>query len=218
MAAGIDHGGIPVDGPFRDAGVIILVDMPVDEVFRAVLVQQGHKALKTPVGPGVKVVDVPRRRVGEQDVKPAVLEQLKPQPADAAAHLGLGIHVLPVPVAVAAPQAQNAHPLVDIDHIVDADAALRGGLVEALVVVAVDIEQRAVCHGDQKLQVLPAQIPTGEDQIKPAQPARHIVVVVVLRFHIGDGQHSHGESRLTFDTASTPTMSTVALPVSLSSS
>lgn len=69
MAAGIDHGGIPVDGPFRDAGVIILVDMPVDEVFRAVLVQQGHKALKTPVGPGVKVVDVPRRRVGEQDVE-----------------------------------------------------------------------------------------------------------------------------------------------------
>src|SRR5699024_10084281 len=111
MVVTVDDGGIPTDGLLGDVYPISLMDVAVKKVFRFIFFQQVHKAIKTPVGEIVEVVDVPGRSMGDQDIKAPVFVQLKPQPSDAAAHLSLSVHIFPVSVAVGTAQSQNAHPL-----------------------------------------------------------------------------------------------------------
>ena len=203
-------------------------DVAVDEAPGAVPVQQIHKALEAPVGKALQIVDVPGGGVGEEDVKAPVAPELEAQPGDPPAHLLFGVHVVPGPVPEGAAQAQNAQAPADHDAVLGAQAALRRPDGEPVVVVAADIDHRAACQGAQKLQVVPAQIPAGEDQIQAGESAGSIVVVVKGGLLIGDGQDAHRlplpwgagpAGQLSFSlVASTPTMPTVALPVSLRAS
>ena len=62
--------------------------------------------------------------MGQQNIKPLVLPELKPQPTDPGGHLPLGVHILALHIiAEGAPQPQDTDPVVDIDLILDTDAA-----------------------------------------------------------------------------------------------
>ena len=75
--------------------------------------------------------------------------------------MSLGEHVVPLSVTIGAAQSQNSDPLMDVDAVLDADAALRRLQREIVVVVAPHIKQGAPGHGHQKFQVRPLQIAAG---------------------------------------------------------
>ena len=136
MVVTVDDGGIPTDGLLGDVYPISLMDVAVKKVFRFIFFQQVHKAIKTPVGEIVEVVDVPGRSMGDQDIKAPVFVQLKPQPSDAAAHLSLSVHIFPVSVAVGTAQSQNTNSFIDIDLIFDTDTSVRRCLFVLVIVIS----------------------------------------------------------------------------------
>ena len=185
LAVCVEDGGIPVDGPLWDIQAVVPVDVSVDKVPGPVFLQQPHKALKPLMGNGVKVIDMPSRGVGEQDVKAPGFPQAQLLPADPPLHLGFGIHVASLPVPVGTPQAQNPDTLIVVHPVLHADASLRRPALQGVVVVAPDVQQGTPGHGHQELQVLPFQVAAGQDQVKLRQPARRIEVIVLLGHHIG---------------------------------
>ena len=218
VLVGVDDRRFPPLAALGDAVAIGAVDVAVDEVSGLVLVQQVVEALEAPVGEGVEVVQSPGGGVGEQDVEAAAAADLQSQPPDAHGHLPLGVHAQTVFIPVGAAQAQDAHPVLDHDPVLRAQAALRRRGEKGVVVVAPHVYQRAVGHGDQKFQVFPLQVAAGQDQAEPVQAAGLIVIVVSGRGDVGHGQDVHGASSPVPGRAPvTPAIHTVALPVSVSS-
>ena len=83
--------------------------------------------------------------------------------------------------------------MIDIDLILDADAALRRGVLIAGVVIPVDIENRAVKKGGQEGKVSRIQIAAGEDHIDSFQTFRAEIIPERWRFYIGESENSHRE-------------------------
>ena len=148
----------------RNARAVVAVDVTVQEELRLVAVEQLVEALKAAVCHVVEVVDVTRGRMGDEHVEALVTADFPPQLADAAAHLSFGEHVFAFLVADGAAQTDKAQSLVFKDVVVDADAALRLA-AEVVVVIAVYVDQRDVHHGDEKLEVLHAQVAAAHDQL-----------------------------------------------------
>ena len=61
--------------------------MTVDKIFGTIIFKQISKAFEASVGYRVKIVDMSRRGVGDQDIEAFMLSELKPQFSDPAAHL-----------------------------------------------------------------------------------------------------------------------------------
>ena len=192
MLIGVDDRRSPhfhVPGQMHPIGEM---HMPVDEAAGLIAFDQPVEALEAPVGQRVQVVQMPRRGVGHQHVEASVAQQPRPGPADPAAHLLLGVEIWPRTVAVSASQPEEAQTLIAQDPPVQADAALRRRAEESPVVVAGDVKERAAGHGDQKLQIVPAQVSAGQDQVEVRQTARGVVFVIIARLHVGHGQDAHG--------------------------
>ena len=60
-----------------------------------------------------------------------------------------------------------------------------------VIVVPADIQQRTVSQCNQKLQIRPAEISAGNDQVNVVQSARLITFVIVSGFFICHDQHFH---------------------------
>ena len=94
------------------------------------------------------------------------------EPAGAAGHFIFRILVrLIAPIAHAAAQADDAHAVMDIELILDADAALRRLLLIVHIVIAVNIEDGRVRKAGQEGQIGSGQIAAGDDQIDALQAA-----------------------------------------------
>ena len=86
------------------------------------------------------------------------------------------IHVTPVPVLNGAPETKDADPIMNIDLVVNADTSFRGLFVVAFIVVAVYIQKRKICTGNQKRKIIRVQISAGQDQINISNGIGVIVV------------------------------------------
>ena len=136
----------------------------MDKVAGLVFVHQAVEGVEAGVTQVFAVVQPQGGGVGEQDIEPALAEQVQPASAHPAVHLPLGVLMAAVLlVAHTAPQAQDADALVGVQLVLHADAALRGHIGVPVVVVAVDIEHRRVGKGDNKGQIPGVQIAAGED-------------------------------------------------------
>ena len=163
---GIDHGCLAVGIPALEGAAVVSVDVAVEEVFWLVCFHKRAKGLETPVGKVLHVIDLGGRSVSYQDVKALMLSQLPEQLSDAPAHLPLRVLVFRSRnVLHGASQAQDAHPFVYVDVVLDADAALRGALPVSAVVVAPDIEQGNRAEGGEKGQIFRFQVAAGNDQV-----------------------------------------------------
>lgn len=143
MPVGVDDGGGAAFCPPGKSGAVIQMDVSVDKVPGSISVQQVHKALEATVREVLQVVDMPGGGVGEKDIEALVAPELEAQTGDPPPHLGLGIHVLSGAVAVGAAQTQNPQAMADHDLILCAEAALWGGVLQPVVMVAPDIDHRA---------------------------------------------------------------------------
>ena len=166
--------------------------MAVHQVGRVIFIQQLHQSLKAPVSRIFRVPQSCRWGVGDHDIHAAQPLQLPGELLNPAMHFSLGVLMGAGVIPAAAPQSQNADAVVDHDVVIDAVAALRGVPVIACVVIAVDIQHRALCHGDKKAQIAGLQISAGQNQVVAAEPARGVVIPEGRAFLIGDGQYLHG--------------------------
>ena len=69
MIKSIDYGGFSSYGPLGYPDPVCSVYMAMNKVFWLVFVQKPDKALETPMREGIKVVDVPSRSMGKENVK-----------------------------------------------------------------------------------------------------------------------------------------------------
>ena len=69
MIKRIDNSGFPSYGLLGNFYPVISMHMAMDKVFGAIFIQQFYKALKSAVGEGIEVVDVPGWSMGKEDIK-----------------------------------------------------------------------------------------------------------------------------------------------------
>ena len=126
----------------------------MEQIFGLVLIHQLQEDLKTPVGIVIGVTDTLGRRVGHDDIHTAGLAELQPKLADPAAHILLRILVRAGVIPNAAAQTQDPHAVIG-DHLaVNTVATLGIALGIVGIMVAVDKQYRASCHGHQKGQIV----------------------------------------------------------------
>ena len=166
--------------------------MPVHQNRGVVLVQQVHQRVKAPVGRVLVVAQTGRGRVGYDNVHAAHPFEFPGQLCDSRPHLAVGILVGAGMIPAAAAKPQNADAVIFHDVPVDAVTALGGHLIVVYVMIAVDIQYRTFCHGDQKAQVFGVQVTAGKNQVVIIQPAGGVVIPQGGALLIGDGQNLHG--------------------------
>ena len=159
-------------------GGLILVQHPV----------KGPEAGMGQVGAGHHVL---ARRMGQQNIKSLFKIQLWGQPYGPQIHLPVGVLMGALLIAHGAPQAYDTQALILIVLPVDTGAAQRRVLFIVPVVVAMDIEHRAVGKGSQKGQVMGFQVPAGEDQVHPLQLIRRKIVPEGGGLVVGHSQNLH---------------------------
>ena len=126
------------------------MNMAVYEIIRVVAFHQLIKSRKPHMRQIRSVVKAKSRRVRNQYVKSPVYRDFGPQPGRPPVHLRLCILMRPVLVAHGAAQAHDADPLMGVNRIFNADAAVGRRLCIAAVVIAVHIENRRMGEGGQK--------------------------------------------------------------------
>ena len=93
------------------------------------------------------------------------------------------------------------------------------------IMISVYIYKRTISKSHQKLEIILAEISASDDKVKSAEFSGVIVVVKILGLFIGYGKYPHLLPPALFSASclgsfcdfSMPTVSTVALPISLRS-
>ena len=117
----------------------------------------------------------------------------------------------------AAAESQNPQTFIIIDPVVNVNAAFRRHRQIALIVVALDIEQRTVDHRFQKFQIPVIQIPAGDNEVDASCLLRIVVFSKTLYFFICKNQHLHYVTPTKSQSSLTPAMLTTS-PASARSS
>ena len=143
------------------------VYMPVEKIFRPVLIHQFQESFKSLMGKVSSVVDAVRRGVGDKNIESPVPEKFRPQSSDTAPHFPFCILPASGFVSHGAAQSQDPHAFMYIDLIVNADAALRGDPFVFIVMVSMDIKHRYSCKRSKERKIVGIQIPAGNDKIDP---------------------------------------------------
>ena len=163
--------------------------MAVDEVLRAIPVQQGQEGLKPAVGEVVRVAAAARRRVRQHDVHAPGARKLQAQALYAPLHLPLGVLMRAARVHRTAAEAEYAQTVHSDELPVHAVAALRrrGGI--GGVVVAGHVQERAVRHGDKEAEIACLQVARGQYHIYPGKPAGRVVIPKIRAFFVGHDEY-----------------------------
>ena len=151
--------------------------VPVHEKLRLVALYDVVKALKTSVRKGIEVVQMPRGSMGDEDIDPALQKYLKPHSAAALAHLLFGVHILALAVFMRSAEAHDAHTVVGVDFVLDANTAARRAVVEIVVVVALDVEDSRARCVHQKLKIVAAEVAAGQNKVVALELAGNIVII-----------------------------------------
>ena len=191
VVKGVDNGGVLIFAQTRNMPVA-LVYMTVDKESRTVGTQERGKAFEAPVRQGLEIVDMARRRMGDEDIDAAHFPCFESESSETPPHGALGIHIFPLTVAETAAQPHDLQA-VDLDDLsVDTDTAL--GLARIFVVISVNIEKGTVCHRHEELEIADLEIAAGDDQVDVFQPAGPVVFIEEIRLNVGDREDSHYDS------------------------
>lgn len=163
---------------------VVLMYMSVDEIAGLVTVQQVAESLKTPVGKIFAIVNVPGRRMGQQDIDTAMAKERERSLFGPAVHFLLFILVLSVIVIHGAAKSQNADTLMNVELVIHADAAFRWFTFILRVVVAVHIQYRRMGHGDQEGKILRPEISGGQDQVDVREFLFFVVIPEIGRLDV----------------------------------
>ena len=88
--------------------------------------------------------------MGEQDVKTLCEPEAEKELAHPFVHLALGVLMRTAVIAHAAAEAEDTNTFVNVDLVLDTDAALRGLFFILAVVIAMDIEDGRVSKACEK--------------------------------------------------------------------
>ena len=105
---------------FADAGstqIVVEMNMTMNMVRGFILVHQMHEGIEPCVRRSVQISVSPGRSMGELNIKSLMVHLFRPEYSAASFHQGLGILMCSVAVFSGAPQAQDAHTIVDVNLI-----------------------------------------------------------------------------------------------------
>lgn len=143
----------------------MLMDVPMNKVLRPVFFNQPAEAYKPFVTGIFRIMNMPRRRVGNHNIDTSTPPKCRPQAADNGSHLRLCILVRPAIVPLASFQAEKAYPHVADHPAVHIAATLWWRFLIANVVVAAHIIKGSAKSMCQSGKVCRWQIAAGNDDI-----------------------------------------------------
>ena len=129
------------------------MDMAVQEIFWIVFFYQGVKNLKAAMWQIVPIVEPEGRSVGDQNVKAFTAEELPAKLSYSLAHFAFGVLALVGVVFHGTAKPENAHALVHINLVIDADASFRRSLFVFSIMIAMHINDRGTCKCCKKRKI-----------------------------------------------------------------
>lgn len=139
--------------------------MPMDKIRRLIFFNQPAEAFKSFMTGIFRIMNVPRRCMGNHHIDPASPPQRRPESTDEGTHLPFGILIRSAIVPVRPLQTENIYALVIHQSAVQIETALRPGLFIANIMVATYIIKGHIKIVNQTRKVFRWQVTTGDNQI-----------------------------------------------------
>ena len=135
--------------------------------------------------------------MGQENIKAACGADFSPQGSDTGGHFLFRIHMHTVrAVAERTAEPENADSFDQDDFPFRGQAAFRRILLIAVIVVAVNIDDRRVGKTGQERQVFRGQVPGGQDQVYTAEGFPAVITPEPGRRFIRNGQNPYVTSSL----------------------
>ena len=165
MPISVHHFGRFIYGhPLRRVAKI-LMDMPMDKIRRLIFFNQPAEALKSFVTGIFRIMNVPRRCMGNHHIDPSSPPKRRSESTDDRTHLSFCILIRSAIVPVRTLQTENVYAFIIHQSGVQIKPALRPRLFIPNIMVATYIIKGHIKIVNQTGKVFRWQVTTGDDQI-----------------------------------------------------
>ena len=147
----VDYFGTVVAPLPGEVPAIAHMHMTMEQILGAVCIQQLPQGTKSGMGRVRSIAHTLRGRMGHHDIHTAASAKLPAKPVNPAAHLLFRILVRPIPVPQTSSQSQDPDTIIDQNLVFDTQTPFRRIQGITAIMVAMNVQQRAMGHRYQKL-------------------------------------------------------------------